>query len=76
MYHLHFYGSIFSELFRIARCTLRINYFIPRAFYLFSRIITQGGNRATVTKKLKKAFQSYSTAKTHDEINLLKLMMK
>ena len=40
------YGSIFSELLQIANCTLRINYFIPRASDFFSRIIKKSRNRA------------------------------
>ena len=43
-----FDGSIFSEL-QIARCTRRINYFIARASDLFSRMIVQDGNRATIS---------------------------
>ena len=35
-----FYGFIFSELLRKARCTLRINDFIPTASDLFSRMMT------------------------------------
>ena len=68
-----FYGSIFSKFVRIARRTLRINDFIPRASDLFSRI-AQGGNRATLTKQLEKAFHPYLTVfqlfgKIHEEIN-------
>ena len=38
------YWSIFSELLRIARCTLnRINDLIPIASDLFSKMIVQGG---------------------------------
>ena len=43
-------GSIFSELLRIARCSLRIDDFIPRDSDLFSKMIAQGGNRAAVPK--------------------------
>ena len=43
-----FYGSAFSKLVRVARCTLKINDFIPRAFDLLSRMIAQGGSRATL----------------------------
>ena len=35
-----FYGFIFSELLRKARCFLRINDFIPTASDLFSRMMT------------------------------------
>ena len=36
-----FYGPIFSELIRMARCTLRIKDFIPRAYDLFSQMIAR-----------------------------------
>ena len=42
-------GSIFSELLRIARCSLRTDDFIPRDSDLFSKMIAQGGNRAKKT---------------------------
>ena len=45
----------------IARCTLKLTDFIPRASALFSRMIAQGGNRATLAKQLKKVFHSYPT---------------
>lgn len=41
--------------------TLRINYFIPRASALFSRMIAQGKNIATLTIQLKKDFHRYPT---------------
>ena len=68
-------GSIFSELLRMARCSLRTKDFIPRASDLFSRMIVQDGNRATLTKQLKKAFHRYPNVfqkfvKTHEEINI------
>ena len=69
-----FYGSIFSELLRTARCTLRINDFIPRGSDLFSKMIAQDGNGTTLTKQLKKVFRRYQTffqtfGKTHEEVN-------
>ena len=45
-----FYGSIFLELLLIARYTLRINDFIPTTSDFFSRMISQNGNRAALTK--------------------------
>ena len=43
-------GSIFSELFRIASCSLRTVDFIPRDSDLFSKMIAQGRNRAALPK--------------------------
>ena len=44
---------MFSELLRIARCSLRTNDFILRDSDLFSKMIAQGGNRAALPKQLK-----------------------
>ena len=70
-----FYGSLFSELLQIARCALRINDFIPKVSDLLSRMMTQGGNRARLTKQLKKLFHRYLAVfqkidKIHEEINI------
>ena len=48
------YGSMLSELLRIARWSLNINGYIPRACGLFSKMIAQGRNRTSLTKQLKK----------------------
>ena len=42
------------------RCILRINDFIPRASGLFSRMIAQVGNRAILTKQVKKGLSLLS----------------
>ena len=68
-------GSIFSELLRMTKCSLRTKKFIPRASDFFSRMIVQDGNRATLTKQLKMAFHRYPNVfqkfgKTHEEINI------
>ena len=52
-------ASIFSELLRMPRCSLRTKNCIPRASDLFSRMIVQDGNRATLTKQLKTTFHRY-----------------
>ena len=51
------YGSIFSELSRIASCTLRNNDFLSTVSDLVSGMIANSANRAALAKKLKKAFQ-------------------
>ena len=43
-------GSIFSELPRIVRCSLRTDDSIPRDSDLFSKMIAQDGNRAALPK--------------------------
>ena len=66
-------GLYFPKLF--ARCTLRINDFIPRASDLFSRVMAQGGNSLALTKKLRMSFHDYLTffqnvGKNHEEIHI------
>ena len=64
------YGSLFSELFRMASCTLRNNNFLPTASDLFSGMIPKGGNRAALAKKrCLNVFQKFG--KTHEEINVI-----
>ena len=55
-----FYGSIMSEFLRIARCTLNIEDFIPRAKDLYLRMVNQGGRQSTILKQLMKAFNRHS----------------
>ena len=67
--------SIFSELLRMTRCSLKTKNFIPRASDLLSKMIVQYGNRATLTKQLKTVFHRYQIffkkyGKTHEEINI------
>ena len=66
------YGSIFSELFRMASCTLKNNNFLPTASDLFSGMIPKGGSRAALIKKLKRCPNvSQKFYKTHEEINVI-----
>ena len=43
-----FYVPMFSELFGIARCALKLNDVIPRSSDILSRMMAQGGNRKTL----------------------------
>ena len=52
-------GSIFSEILRIARCSLRTDDFTPRDSDLFSKMIAQDGNRVALPKQLKTTFHRY-----------------
>ena len=54
-----FYGASFSELLRIARCSLLLDDFIERASALLKRMISQGGNKKTLSKQIKKAMIRY-----------------
>ena len=54
-----FYGSIFSEFPRIARCTLKLEHFLPRASELYSRMLSQGTNQSCINKQILKSFQRY-----------------
>ena len=49
-----FYGSIFSEFLRIARCTLLFEHFISRTSNLYHRMINQGGNKLRIEKQIRK----------------------
>ena len=70
-----FYGSIMSEFLRIARCTLLIEDFVPRASELFHRMSQQCGNPATIMKQIMKAFNRHNetflkfNATSHEIIN-------
>ena len=63
-----FYGSIMSEFLRIARCTLLLKDFVPRAKKLFERMTNQGGTKSRVLQQIRKAmlrhpepFKKYQT---------------
>ena len=65
-----FYGSIMSEILRIARATLRYNDFLPRVKKLFDRMLNQGANKINLMKQVTKvtnkhwnAFQSFDVTK-------------
>ena len=47
-----FYGSIFSEVLRIARATM--NYFLPKAHDLFQRTQRQGASKPALFKQIDK----------------------
>ena len=64
-----FYGSTMSEFLRIARCTLLLSDFIPRARKLYKRMVNQGGSANKVLRQIRKAmsrhslpFQKYDTS--------------
>ena len=74
-----FYGSIMSEFLRIARCTLILSDFIPRANSLYKRMITQGGSSNIVTRQIRKAmsrhpepFHKYNTPANQIIDNIIK----
>ena len=50
-----YYGSIMSEFLRIARCTLLLSDFVPRAKTLYQRMINQGGSANRVLRQIRKA---------------------
>ena len=63
-----FYGSIMSEFLRIARCTLLLKDFVPRAKKLFEGMTNQGGTKSRVLQQIRKAmlrhpepFKKYQT---------------
>ena len=54
-----FYGSFFSELLRIARCTLLFIDFIGKASELYHRMVSQGGNPKQLANQIKKSYNRY-----------------
>ena len=54
-----FYGSIFSEFLRIARCTLQLDDFLPKAYELYSRMKTQGAINKMLRNLILKVFNRY-----------------
>ena len=54
-----FYGSVFSEFLRIARCTLLLTDFTPRASELYKRMLTQGASEIKLFQQIVKACNRY-----------------
>ena len=52
-----FYISTISKNFRKARCTLKLEHFLPRASELYSRMTSQGANQTCINKQILKSFQ-------------------
>ena len=55
-----FYGSFYSEILRIARCTLLFADFLPRASILLNRMIAQGGSISFLMRNIKKAYMKHT----------------
>ena len=69
-----FYCSIFSEFLRIPQFTLRLTDFVPKTSQLYTRMTTEGKNKANILRQIKKEFQRYPETfskycKTCDELN-------
>ena len=54
-----FYGTVFSEFLRIARCSSHVMDFIHRAHLLKTRMISQGGAESAVIKQIRKLNDRY-----------------
>ena len=57
-----FYGSILSEVVRIARCTLKYIDFVPKISDLFSRMKNQGAYMKKLISQMKKVMQRHPLA--------------
>ena len=57
-----FYGSVMSEILRIARATLLYQDFLIKCKELFNRMISQGASRFLLLKQVKKVLLSHSGA--------------
>ena len=49
-----FHGSIFSKFLRIARCKLNLTNLVLKVPQLYTRMINQGGNKASILRQIKK----------------------
>ena len=54
-----FYGTIFSEILRIARCTLQLDHFIIKAYELYNRMKSQGALNKMFERQILKACRRY-----------------
>ena len=54
-----FYGTIFSEFLRIARCSSNVNDFVYRAHLLKRRMTSQGGAESMILKQIRKLQHRY-----------------
>ena len=54
-----FYGAVFSEFLRIARCTLLLSDFTPRASELYNRMLSQGATKNKLDAQIVKACNRY-----------------
>ena len=64
---------ILKEFLRIARCTLRLTDFVPNTSQLYTRMLAQGENKASILRHIKKSFQIHleilsKYCKTYEEI--------
>ena len=67
--HHVFYGSIMSEILRVARATLQYCDFVPRIKDLFKRMMNQGASEVCLFRQISKvtgnhpdAFKSFNIA--------------
>ena len=59
-----FYGSILSEVLRIARCTLNYCDFRPKLQALFKQMMNQGASLNKLLKQIRKTFNKHPSAFT------------
>ena len=55
-----FYGTILSEIVRIARSTLLLDDLIPRMIALLKRMLKQGADIRKIIRQCKKAMDNHS----------------
>ena len=57
-----FYGT---EFLQTGRYTLGLTDFVSKASQLYTRIVTQGGNKISIIREIKKVFQRYTESFVH-----------
>ena len=54
----HHQYSVVQIIARIAQFTLTLTDFVPKTSQLYARIVTQGGNKASIVRLIKKHFKN------------------
>ena len=73
--HHVFYGSIMSEVLRIARATLQYDDFVPRIKELFARMVNQGASKSYLSRQIDRVTAKHAAAFTSFNVssNTIKL---
>ena len=71
-----FYSSLIGEFLRIARATLYLSDFEPKAIDLVKRIVNQGGDRKCVEKYILKIIRRHPDSFSQFSIGPVDLVQK
>ena len=71
-----FYSALVGEFLRIARATLQISDFEPKAIDLIKRMLNQGADQKCVERYLLKIIRRHPESFTHFKTNPLEMVQK